>query len=126
MNIRPIHNEADYDWALAEIAPYFDAEPQAGTPDADRFDILAALIAAYEAQNWPVAASDPVSAILYCMEIKNKTQKDLAHLLGSKSRASEILNKHRALTLPMIHKLSAEWGIPAELLIPPYPLIKVA
>ena len=52
--LRPIRNEEDYDWALAEIAPYFDREPALGTPDSDRFLILADLIAAYEAGHYPI------------------------------------------------------------------------
>jgi HTH-type transcriptional regulator/antitoxin HigA len=51
-----------------------------------------------------------------------RTQADLATLFGSRSRASEILNRKRALTLEMIHKLHEEWKIPAELLIRPYKL----
>ena len=63
MDIRPIRTEADYDWALVEIARYFDNEPLPGTPDADRFDVLADLITAYEARTWPVEAPDPVEAM---------------------------------------------------------------
>ena len=46
MDIRPIRTEADYDWALKAIEPYFEKQPRRGTPAADRFDILAALIEA--------------------------------------------------------------------------------
>ena len=48
MEIRPIRTEADYDAALKEIEQYFEKEPEPGSPEADRFDILAALIGAYE------------------------------------------------------------------------------
>ncbi|WP_436160584.1 transcriptional regulator [Mesorhizobium sp. LjRoot246] len=47
-NIRPIETEADYDWAIAEITRYFENEPEVGSPDGDRFDVLATLIEAYE------------------------------------------------------------------------------
>ena len=30
-DIRPIRTEADYDWALKEIEPYFAREPKRGT-----------------------------------------------------------------------------------------------
>jgi HTH-type transcriptional regulator/antitoxin HigA len=56
------------------------------------------------------------------MDVTGRTQDDLARLLGSRSRASEILNRKRPLTLAMIHKLHNEWKIPAELLIRPYKL----
>jgi HTH-type transcriptional regulator/antitoxin HigA len=45
MDIRPLRTEVDYDWALAEIEAYFRRESAPGTPQADRFDVLAALIA---------------------------------------------------------------------------------
>jgi HTH-type transcriptional regulator / antitoxin HigA len=120
MDIRPIKTEADYDWALAEIAPYFAEEPEVGSPEADRFDVLAALIQTYEAKHWPIEPPDPVSAIQYRMEQAQLRQSDLANLLGSRSRASELLNRKRALTLEQAYKLYREWHIPAEVLIQPY------
>ena len=58
-DIRPIRNEVDYDWALAEVARYFEHEPVVGTPAADRFDALASLIEAYEAKHWAIKAPIP-------------------------------------------------------------------
>ena len=57
MEIRPIRTEADYEAALAEVEVFFDmdSEPEPGTPDGDRFDVLATLIAAYEARHYPIA-----------------------------------------------------------------------
>jgi hypothetical protein len=49
MDIRPIRTETDYETALREIEPYFDREPEA-----DRFDVLATLIEAYEREHWPI------------------------------------------------------------------------
>lgn len=122
--IRPLRNEEDYDWALAEIAPYFDRPPTLGTSDADRFDLLATVIEAYEAKHWPIEAADPIDAIRYRMETAGYTQADLARLLGSRPRASEIMSRKRALTIPMAYKLHREWNIPAETLIRPYHLIR--
>lgn len=116
-NIKPLRNEADYDWALREIERYFDKEPEPGSAAADRFDVLAALIAAYEDAHWPVAAPDAVSAIKYRMQLDGLSQADLARLLGSKSRASEILRGKRGLTLEQAFKLHKDWRIPAESLL---------
>ena len=121
-NIRAIRNEADYEWALAEIARYFENQPVPGTEDADRFDVLASLIEAYEAKHWTIEPTDPIEAIEYRMELSGYTQKDLSDLIGSRSRASEILNRKRPLTMQMAHKLSVEWNIPAEVLLKPYHL----
>lgn len=119
-NIRPIRTEADYNWALSEIETYFDTVPDMGTPEADRFDILAALIETYEAKVWPIEAPDPVEAIKATMESKGLSQADLARFLGSRSRASEIINRKRPLTLGMVQKLHSELGLPADVLIQPY------
>jgi HTH-type transcriptional regulator/antitoxin HigA len=121
-SIRPIRSEADYDAALAKIARFFEKQPEPGTPAADAFDLLAMVIENYEQQYWPVDPPDPVAAIEYRMELSGYHQADLAKLIGSRSRASEILNRKRHLTLDVIWKLNREWGIPAESLIKPYRL----
>jgi HTH-type transcriptional regulator/antitoxin HigA len=123
MDIRPIRTEADYDWALAEIAPYFEHEPEPGTPQADRFDVLASLIGYYEDRVWPIEAPDPVDALKFRMEQAGLSQGDLATLIGSKPRASEILNRHRRITMEQAYLLHREWKIPAEVLIAPSKLV---
>ena len=123
MDIRPLRNEADYDWALAEIEPYFEQEPARGTSAADRFDVLAALIAEYEARHWPIDPPDPVAAIRARMEQAGYTQADLARLLGSRSRASEILARRRGLTMEQARRLHEAWRIPAEALIRPVRMV---
>ncbi|MBY0333581.1 MAG: XRE family transcriptional regulator [Acetobacteraceae bacterium] len=69
MDIRPIRTEADCDWALREIERYFAEEPAPGTPEADRFDVLAALIGQHEAAQWPIEPPDPVEAIRHRMQV---------------------------------------------------------
>lgn len=126
MDIRPIRSEADYDWALAEIAPYFDNQPQVNSPEADRFDILAALIEVYETQQWSIEAPDPIAAIEHWMALHNYSQSDLALVVGSRSRASELLCRKRALTMTMVNQLHQLWKIPAAILIQPYALKQAA
>ncbi|MBZ9775327.1 helix-turn-helix domain-containing protein [Mesorhizobium sp. CO1-1-8] len=121
-NIRPIKTEADYDWAIAEITRYFESEPEVGTPDGDRFDVLATLIEAYEDEHYPIEAPDPVEAIRSHMALFNLSRKALAEVIGSSPRATEVLNRKRALTLDMVFKLNKEWNIPAEVLVQPYHL----
>jgi len=117
--IRPLRSEADYDVALAEIELYFDKSPKQGTPEADRFDLLALVIEDYERKNWPIEPPNPVDAIRYRMETGGYTQADLGRLLGSRQRASDVLARKRRLTMQMAWKLYREWGIPAEALIRP-------
>jgi HTH-type transcriptional regulator/antitoxin HigA len=75
--IRPLRSEADYEAALDAIEHYFDKEPKPGTPEADRFDLLALVIEDYERQRWPIEPPDPVDAIRYRMETGRFTQADL-------------------------------------------------
>ena len=122
MDVRAIRSEADYDWALGEIEAYFENEPARGTPEAERFDVLAALIEAYEAREHPIVAPDPIEAIRSIMTDRDLGQSDLATLLGSRSRASEILARKRRLSVEAIRRISTEWGLPADVLVRPYEL----
>lgn len=117
--IRPLRTEADYDTALEEIEGYFESEPKPGTPEADRFDLLALIIEDYERKRWPIDPPETVDAIRYRMETGGYNQADLGRLLGSRQRASDILARKRPLTMRMAWKLHREWGIPAEALIAP-------
>jgi HTH-type transcriptional regulator/antitoxin HigA len=117
--IRPIRSESEYDVALTEIGRYFEKEPKRGTPEADRFDLLALIIEDYERKRWPIEPPDTIEAIRYRMETGGYTQADLGRLLGSRQRASDILARKRPLTMTMAWRLHREWGIPAEALIAP-------
>ncbi len=118
MDVRPIRTEADYRQSLAEITTLMNAE--AGSPAGDRLDVLATLVEAYETAHMPVEAPDPVSAILFMMEQKQLTRRELEPAVGSRARVAEVLNRRRALTLPMIRALSRLLDIPADVLIQPY------
>ncbi|WP_375312248.1 hypothetical protein WHZ77_02585 [Bradyrhizobium sp. A5] len=86
--IRPLRSESDYDSALEEIERYFESEPKPGTPEGDRFDLLALVIEDYERKHWPIDPPDAVDAIRYRMETGQHTQADLGRLLGSRQRAT--------------------------------------
>ena len=117
MNIHPIRNRKDYTAALRELSAYFDDEPEPGTEDGDRFEILATLVEAYEAKHFPIGAPDPVEAIRFRMEQGGLTVKDLVPSIGQPNRVYEVLNRKRALTIDMIRNLHRNLGIPAESLI---------
>ncbi|HEY3283588.1 MAG TPA: transcriptional regulator [Armatimonadota bacterium] len=120
MNINAIKGEADYDAALQEIGSLLDAEE--GSPEADRLEVLTALVSAYEQQHYPMPLPDPIEAIRCYMETRGLTRKDLEKCIGSRGRVSEILSRERPLTLAMIRRLSAQLGIPGDILIQPYAL----
>jgi len=115
MEIKPIRTEQDYEAALKEIERLWGAEPE--TPDGDRFEVLFTLVEAYEDQHYEILPPDPVEAIKYYMDSRGLDRRDLEEYIGGSGRVSEILNRKRPLTLPMIRKLNAGLGIPAEVLI---------
>ena len=122
MDIRPIRTEADYEAALAEIEALFNTAPE--TPEGDRLEILTTLVEAYEDQHYSIPEPDPIEALYYYMESRDLSRKDLAMYIGSRARVSEVLNRKRPLTLNMIRKLHTGLGIPAEVLITPYPTVR--
>ena len=121
MEIRPIRTDEDHRTALKEIEACWGA-PE-GTEESDRLDVLLALADAYEDKRWPIAIDenfDPVDVLNHAIEEFGHTQAELAELLGSRSRASEVLSRRRALTVEMIHKIGKAWKISADLLVRPY------
>lgn len=124
MEIRPIRTETDYKSALKEIEMLFDAVPN--TPEYDRLDMLSILVEAYEKIHFPIEMPDPIEAILYYMDTRGLSHRDLEPYLGSRAKVLEILSRKRLLTLDMIRKLNQELGIPADLLIQPYDLIQTS
>jgi|SRR5579863_1514796 HTH-type transcriptional regulator/antitoxin HigA len=118
MEIHPIRNDEDHAAAIREIAKLWGAET--GSEEGDKLDILATLVEKYEERRWPnVDVSDPIDLLNYAIAEFGHSQAELADLLGSRSRASEILNRRRPLTVEMIHRISEVWKIPADLLVKP-------
>lgn len=120
MTLRPLKTEVDYKEALAEIESVFNAE--ANTPEADRLDVLAMLVEAYEEEHYPIPAPDPVAALEYYMDSRGLTRRDLEPYLGSRARVAEVLNRKRGLSIEMIRRLHQGLGISADILIQPYTL----
>lgn len=118
--IRPIRDDESHAAALAEIDRLWGAAD--GSPDGDRLEVLAILIDDFERKRWPTARVDPVEAIKAHLQMNGLAQADLAKLLGSEPRASEILNRRRRLTVDMIAKLTSARGLPADWLVQPYDL----
>lgn len=124
MRVRPIRTKADYRTALKAIERLMDAAP--GTPAGDRLEVLTTLVERYEAQHEPIDPPDPVDAILYYMESRGLTRRDMEPYLGSRARVTEVLNRNRSLSIEMIRKVNKGLGISADVLIRPYPLKRSA
>ncbi len=118
MVIKPIKTKKDYQQALTRLEIIFDSKK--GSVNADELEILSMLIDNYENEHFPVGFSDPVEAIKFRMEQLGYNQSDLVKVVGLKSRASEILNKKRKLSLEMIRQIHERLNIPIEVLIQAY------
>jgi penicillin-binding protein 1A len=110
--VKPIRTADEHQAALGEIDRLFNAVPD--TPEADRLAVLCILVADYERKFHPVAPPDPVEYLTFSMQAQGRSQADLAKVLGSRSRASEILSRRRHLSADMIAKLSQAWALPKE------------
>lgn len=115
MDIRLIATDDDYKEALAEVERLWGAAP--GTPDEGKLELLAMLVHNYERSLEPMPPLDPVEAIKFRMEQQGLSRKALLPVFGTTARISEVLSGKRALTLDMIRKLHALFGIPLESLI---------
>lgn len=121
-DIRLIKTEADYEWAMTEIDAYFDNEPQLGSADGHRFEVLLDLVARYEKEAFPIREADPIELLHFAIQDMGRSQKELSEILNSRSHASEVLKRKRPLTLDMIRKISAAWRLPIDALAKPYAL----
>lgn len=118
MEIKPIKTESDYNQALQRLEIIFDAK--VGSPEGDELEVLGILIDKYENEKFPISLPDPIEAIKFRMEQMGYNQNDLANIIGLKSRASEILNRKRKLSLEMIRQLHERLHIPTDVLIQAY------
>jgi HTH-type transcriptional regulator/antitoxin HigA len=118
MNVNLIKTKKDYNQALERLELIFDAKK--GTKEGDELKLLGILIEQYENENFFIDLPDPIEAIKFRMEQMGYTQNDLAKIVGFKSRASEILNRKRKLSLDMIRQLHESLNIPTDILIQAY------
>lgn len=118
MEVKLIKSKKDYKVALERLELIFDSKK--GTKEGDELELLSIIINDYESRVFPISNPDPIEAIKFRMDQMGFEQNDLANIIGLKSRASEILNRKRKLTLEMIRKISSVMNIPTEILIQNY------
>jgi len=120
MELKPIRTDAEHADALAEVERLWDA-PE-GSAEADRLEVLVMLVEAYETARFPIEAPDPIDFLEYVMDSRALTRKDLEPYIGPRGRVADIMNRARPLSIGMIRRLSSGLGLPADVLIQPYPL----
>jgi len=118
MQLKKIKNKKEHLLAMARFEEIFQARK--GSKESDEADVLALLIKDYEDTHYVINAPSPLEAIKYRMEQQGLSNKDLAKILGYKSRVSDIFHKTRKLNLEMIRNLHNKLHIPLETLIQAY------
>lgn len=118
MTLKPIKTKKEHQLALIQLDRLFGAKKS--TAQGAQLELLSILIEKYEDSHFPVGLPDPIEAIKFRMEQLGYSQSDLARVMGLKSRASEILNRKRKLSLEMIRDLHSKLNIPTDVLIQPY------
>lgn len=118
MPLKILKTKKEYQQSLERFEEIFQAK--SGTPESDEADILALLIKDYEDKHYVINVPNPIDAIKYRMEQQGLSNKDLAQILGFKSRVSDIFKNSRKLNLNMIRKLYSELHIPLETLVKEY------
>ncbi len=101
----------------AFLAAHADELDRLNKQDAEELELLSLVIKAYEDKRFPLPEIDPVNFIKFMMEQKKLKVKDIACCFGTASRAYEVLNRKRKLTLAMIKKLRDVLECPADVLI---------
>ena len=115
MKPRIIKTEESYEEALAFVESLMDAKP--GSKQEEELELWSMLIEQYEKERHPIEDPDPIEAIRFRMDQLGLKRKDLEPFIGQKSKVSEVLNRKRALSLPMIRSLHTYLGLPATVLV---------
>lgn len=122
--LKPIKNKKEHDNYLSRAYELMQQEIEPNSIESDELEVISILIEVYEKEKFPIEAPNPIEAILFRMEQLGMNRSELSKLLGSRSRASEILKGKRKLSIGMIRKLNDQLGISAQTLIQDYELAK--
>ncbi|MCU0288851.1 MAG: ImmA/IrrE family metallo-endopeptidase [Acidobacteria bacterium] len=117
MMIKVIKTCEEYEKALAMLEELLDANPELGTENADKLELLTLLISSYEKENFPMDLPDPIEAVKFRMEQQQLSPRDLIPYIGSRSKVSEVLARKRPLTIKMIRALNKGLEIPLQILL---------
>jgi len=115
MEIHTIKTAEDYEKAMQLIDTLLDSVPD--TKEAETLELVSILVEDYENKHYKIDIPDPIEAVKQRAEQLGLSRKDLEKTIGSRARVSEVLNRKRALTLPMIRRINKNLNIPAEVLI---------
>ncbi len=121
--IKPIKSKREHENYLSRAYTLMQEDLKPNSKESDELEVISILIEAYEKENHPIEAPNPIEAILFRLEQNGMNKSELSKLLGSRSRASEILKGKRKLSLSMIRELNKQLGISAQTLIQDYEIV---
>lgn len=121
--LKPIKTTKQHDKYLARAYDLMQMDLEPNSQESDELEVLSILIEAYEKSKYPIEPPNPIDAILFRLDQLGMSKSELSKLLGSRSRASEILKGKRKLSITMIRKLNRELGISAQTLIQEYEIV---
>jgi len=84
VTVRPLRNETDLQWALAELDTVIDAAFD--TPEDARREVLSELIYAYEQRHHPIPPPDPIDAIEFRLNQQGPPERHWSRSLGAGAR----------------------------------------
>lgn len=119
--IRPVfsvpHTEKDYNRLVELLDDLVDEVGEdENHPLSSLLETIGSLIEAFESQNVPEAAGDPISVLKTLMEENSLGQSDLPEI-GSQGVVSEILSGKRQLNVRQIKQLSERFGVSPSVFI---------
>jgi HTH-type transcriptional regulator / antitoxin HigA len=120
MELKPLRNEADYRAALAEIEALWEVPDD--SPEAERLEVLALIVDAYEKSHFSIEAPDPISFLEYVLDTRELSLADLEPFMGSPGKVAVVMSRQAPLSLEMIRHLAAGLSLPADVLIQEYAL----
>ncbi len=119
--VKPIHSKKDHKAALERLQKIW---PKGGKftsqARADEFEVLTIVIEDYEKKSAPMQLPTPLEALRFEVDSREMTMAQLGEVLGvTRSRASEVMNAKRPLTIGMLQTLNKKLGIHPEVLLRP-------
>lgn len=118
--LKPIKSREQLEDYLMRAYELMQLDLKVDSKESDELEMLSILIEAYEKEAFPIEPPHPIDAILFRIDQMGMNKSELKHILGSRSRVSEILNGKRKLSLRMIREINKKLGISAETLIAEY------
>ena len=107
-----IENEAENEEALAVVESLMSrGDENLKAEELALLDLLGALIESFERRAYQLPEGDPAGTLEVLMEGRELKPIDLAQVLGSRAKVSEILSRKRAISKEQAKALGAFFGV---------------